>query len=383
VPGFFLLALAGFAFVSLSQAELVDVGVYRFLKLVEFVFLFFYVATRVQHLGIKLALWAFIGSGVFQSILAVLQFARQSSLGLEICHESTLELGMKGVAQINAHGVDMIRAYGTFPSPNVLAGFLGLCLIFVFYLWVERENGAKRHAELLLKGTLAAAVFILSFGFLLTFSRGTVIFFTLAAIVFFAGLFLLKGFEFHRKTAIRLLLIVVSCELLVVTLAWPEVSSRFLDSSIDEPAIQERFFFNEVGLNTMSHDYSHMLFGIGMGNFVNNFMHSMPGLPDYLYQPVHNIFILIASETGTLGLFAFILFIAILIDRAVKNFFSGSIQNFNDRGNFVYIYTLLCVAIFMMLISMYDHYFWTLQQGSLLFWIVLGLVAAAKGEYKV
>lgn len=368
-PVFLLLIFLGLAFISLTQADLISVGVYRFIKLAEFIFLFLYVGARARAIGIKPILQAFVASGVFQAIIAILQFANQGSLGLEIFHESTIVTGMKGVAQISAHGLDMIRAYGTFPSPNVLAGFLGICLLFLFYLFIKHGTDTERYAEQarnIRRILLGVAIFILSFGLILTFSRGVIIFFMLTVALFFAGLFLLKQFKKYKKPAIYLLMLIAVCWLLIASLAWPEFSSRFLGSSIDEPAIQERLFFNEVGLNTIGQSYSHMLFGIGIGNFVNNFMRAMPGLPDYLYQPAHNIFILIASETGTLGLFAFILFIAFLIEKSAKKVFSGNIEN----------YALLCVACFMFLIAMYDHYFWTIQQGSLIFWIALGLLVS-------
>ena len=97
-------------------------------------------------------------------------------------------------------------------------------------------------------------------------------------------------------------------------------------------------------------------------------MGSIPDLARHLYPPVHNIFILIASEIGILGLGTFILFLASLIGGGIKDFF---------RGNSLLTYSLLLITFYILLISMYDHYFWTLQQGSLMFWIVLGLLASA------
>jgi len=129
------------AFISTTQAELVDVGVYRFIKLGEFVALFLYVALRAKDIGTKRILQVFVASGVFQAVIAIAQFARQSSLGLDVFHESTLAIGMKGVANIGgADTLQMIRAYGTFPSPNVLAGFLGIVLFFCFLSFHETQN---------------------------------------------------------------------------------------------------------------------------------------------------------------------------------------------------------------------------------------------------
>ena len=354
-----LLVFVLFAFVSLSQAELVNVGAYRFLKLVEFIFLFFYIVARARYVGVGKIMAAFIISGVFQSALAILQFAKQSSLGLQVFHESTLEIGMRGVAEITTQGIEMIRAYGTFTNPNVLAGFLGISLFFAFYLFLKTKAGTV---------PAFAAIFILSFGLLLTFSRGVIIFFIFTSILFFAGIFLFKRFNEYKKAAIYLLVLVVVSWSLIIFSMWPEVSSRFLESSISEPAISERLFFNKVGVDISTQNYSQLFFGVGIGNFVDYYMGSIPDLARHLYQPVHNIFILIASEIGILGLGTFILFLASLIGGGIKDFFTE---------NSLLTYSLLLITFYILLISMYDHYFWTLQQGSLMFWIVLGLLASA------
>ena len=370
---FVLFAFLVFAFASLTQADLINVAVYRFIKLTEFIFLFFYVASYARIIGLKSILATFIASGVFQSIIAILQFAKQSSLGLEIFHESILEIGLKGVAEISAGGMEFIRAYGTFPSPNVLAGFLGICLLFVFHLFLKPSNPRESNAASPL--IYGIAIFLLSFGLILTFSRGVIVFFIFTAILFFTGIFLLEKLKKHRKQAIRLAILVIVSWLLLITAIWPEVSARFLESSVSEPAIQERLFFNEVGLDTVRQNYSQLFFGVGIGNFVYHYMQSLPDLAPYLYQPVHNIFILIASEIGILGFIAFILFLVGISYRATIEFFKQS--NFEN----LFLYILILNSLFLILISMYDHYFWTLQQGSLMLWISLGLLAAGTSYY--
>jgi hypothetical protein len=428
-----LLAFLGFSLISLTQAELIDVGVYRFLKLAEFVFLFFYVVSRVGAIGIRPIAAAFVASGVFQSALAILQFSKQSSLGLEILHESTLAVGMRGVAEISSSGLEFIRAYGTFPSPNILAGFLGICLFFAFYLflrcWGSRNyflahsrspsgdlrgsdcfappsaetmpkqssnppesNSDFPHIAMLARlrvfcytitptpsSLYCFAIFLLSFALLLAFSRGVIIFFVFTTILFFAGIFLLEKLKYYRKRAIKLACLVVASWLLVIVVAWPEVSSRFLESSASEPAIQERLFFNKVGVDTVSQNYSQLLFGVGIGNFVHHYMQSLPGLAPHLYQPVHNIFILIASEIGIFGLIAFIVFLASLFKKALQQFFT--VHYPHDRENNITIFALSLVPCFLLFIALYDHYFWTLQQGALMFWIVLGLLAWSVHAY--
>jgi|AP95_1055475.scaffolds.fasta_scaffold04750_3 hypothetical protein len=411
-----LIVFAGFAFISLTQADLVDVGVYRFIKLAEFIFIFFYVASRARIIGIKPILGAFVASGIFQSILAILQFAKQSSLGLEIFHESILEIGLKGVAEISVGGMEFIRAYGTFPSPNVLAGFLGICLLFLFGLYLRGGRGntipeplatparslvqssARSPAPQSGTGTMPARlrvfwnsitptplwmygilIFLLSFGLVLTFSRGVIVFFVFTTILFFAGIFLLEKLKQYRKQASRLAVLVIVSWLFIVAAAWPEVSSRFLESSVGEPAIQERLFFNEVGLDTVRQNYPQLFFGVGIGNFVNHYMQSLPDLAPHLYQPVHNLFILIASEIGVLGLLVFVIFLVSLFKKSLQSFFRLSYPH--DREQMMMIFSLFFIFHFLFFISLYDHYFWTLQQGGLMFWISLGLLAGGTRYY--
>ena len=46
-----VLLLLAFSFISLTQADLINVGVYRFVKLAEFVFLFFYTIGHIGRIG--------------------------------------------------------------------------------------------------------------------------------------------------------------------------------------------------------------------------------------------------------------------------------------------------------------------------------------------
>ena len=63
-----------------------------------------------------------------------------------------------------------------------------------------------------------------------------------------------------------------------------------------EEAVQLRIFYNKESLKSLN------WFGVGPGNFVNWLMVKDPNLPRSLYQPVHNIYLLIYSETGIWGI---------------------------------------------------------------------------------
>ncbi|HSX09267.1 MAG TPA: hypothetical protein VLF93_03880, partial [Candidatus Saccharimonadales bacterium] len=84
-------------------------------------------------------------------------------------------------------------------------------------------------------------------------------------------------------------------------------------------------------------------------------------MPLGLYlQPVHNIFVLVATETGLIGL---ALFVWLLIATTIR------IRRL-EKGM-----RLPFVVLFLIIVATgsFDHYWLTLQQGQLLFAVILGL----------
>jgi hypothetical protein len=77
-------------------------------------------------------LWIIVGLGLIQAIIGILQFILQRSVGLFWLFESHIAPGIDGVAKIVIGGEKYIRAYGLFPHPNILGGFL---LISIILTW--------------------------------------------------------------------------------------------------------------------------------------------------------------------------------------------------------------------------------------------------------
>ena len=118
-----------------------------------------------------------------------------------------------------------------------------------------------------------------------------------------------------------------------------------------------RDFYNQIAFQGKP------FLGVGLGNFVNWLKEIDPGLASNLYQPVHNIYLLIFSETGILGLTLFLLFLFFLI----KN---------SHYDIMIYHTSLFFIFISLLFFGLFDHFLWTLQQGQIIFWLVSGLVAA-------
>ena len=108
--------------------------------------------------------------------------------------------------------------------------------------------------------------------------------------------------------------------------------------------------------------------GVGWGGFVTAMDdYTGEGLLPYLHQPVHNIYLLIAAESGVLALVVFLFFLFGIVRHA-----------WVSRGEPILRYVLVLTFFGFLAISFFDHYLWTIQQGSLMFWVVLGLLAGNK-----
>jgi hypothetical protein len=79
---------------------------------------------RGTFYGVRIFLSAIIFIGFMQSLIGIVQLIMQHSLGLFWLKESLIRQDISGVAKIIVDNKALIRAYGLFPHPNILGGFL-------------------------------------------------------------------------------------------------------------------------------------------------------------------------------------------------------------------------------------------------------------------
>ena len=366
-PTFILLfIILIFAGISIYFAPYINIGIYRFIKLLEFIWLFFYSirafksedTIRVKFSGVAIA---FGLSGLAQGVVAFWQFLIQNSLGLKYLGESPLDAGIEEVAEIVANGARFIRAYGTFPSPNVLAAFLAVSILFTITWYISRPYRLHRHFFF-----TAISLIFMGLGLFLTFSRAVIGVFAVCLFLYFFLLFFSRKFEYRFKIAgFHLFLIFLFVGLIFGAIYAPEFYSRFVTNIFElrDLSIVERGFWTSLGAETI---FANPM-GIGAGNFVLYFNKIYPGLRVSLYQPIHNIFLLIFAELGVVAGLAFVIFILKLFYKAFHNLF----KNISPKPEHLFAVSLVLLFVGT---GFFDHYYLTLQQGGLLLWTSLAVI---------
>jgi O-antigen ligase len=385
------------ALISIFVSSATKISVFRWLKLVEFVAIFIYVYRTYKSDKSNRTCDVIIAAGLLQSILAIAQFIKQGSIGIKFIEAGVYNPSSPGVANFILNGEKIMRSYGGFPHPNLLAGFLLLAIFFLYAMWLKGTQGDLKGFKGIIRGIL---LLVLVFGLFLTFSRTAIVVFVVMSLIMMAIRIIRANIRMIRTQTIKLFgLFIISCMISIVIL-FPYLRARFFTISLQEQALDLRFFYNRIALSMIKEK---PILGIGIGNFVNysqnyetylraatkfsesagdtrRMQEENKGVPEWVYQPVHNIYLLIASEIGILGLLVFLGFIGIILLRGIQGEFKGIQGEFKGiqggfkgvqgdaRGN-IFLFLVICY----LLLALFDHYFWTLQSGGIMFWLTIAL----------
>lgn len=300
-----------------------------FLRLCELFVFSIFIATG--YFSIKNLMYVFVGVTSLVALIGILQFIFQHSLGLSFFGEPELSQGVKGIASIDFFGRKLIRTYGTFGHPNIFAAYLGFSLIFIIFWWVGIKNNY-----------FIVSLFVLCVvALVLTFSRTA---FLGLLLVLLMNIFIGKFKNFRLKSLFKYFLVLV----LVIFVGFVV----FLNNS--ESSLSERLVLLDVSKNMFLENP----FGVGIGNFtavMQSFAENK--LLPWNFQPVHNVYLLMLNEIGWFGLSVFLFLVAYLFRRFTKN----------------KEYFLLSLLVFILFVSLFDHYLFSLYQGQFLFWLFIGL----------
>lgn len=370
---YFLIVFWAVSGISILNSSSHSISLFQWAKLLEFSFFYFYLSRyALVRFGLVSSFFAIMVGGVFQAVVAIVQFVKQSSLGFKYLGESAINSDLSGIASFYmSTGEKIIRAYGTTPHPNVLAACLFFAMFGFYFIYLYYRLHAK-HSPFFDTWDRAMLGFygVMLFAFFATFSR-VVIFVWFVSFCFrsvviraFKHYRITFGTHEGRKRIIAILLVNLAVIILFSSLYFNEIVSRSNVSDEDQSVTLRTFYADQV----LKSDFNWL--GVGMGNFVGWLRAKEPFLIQYAYQPVHNIYLLIYSETGILGLTVFLLFLISLM----KNFISRT------RLKRSYDLSMLFFFCSLLFIGFFDHFFWTLQQGRLIFWTSLALLTYFKNS---
>lgn len=313
-------------------------SLFKWLKLVEFVALGFYVYKREEIFSKSVVSNILFLELVLFSLIGILQVFRGQTIGgiFYYLGERSFTTETPGIALTNVIGNSLLRAYSTFSHPNSFAGFGGVLFIYLLF------NKPNLNKYILVVGWVLAVV-----AFLLTVSFEAFIATTFCLVVYlvYKNRNIIKTHisNFFLFAIISSLIFMLLSNVIMQTkLSLTESVGQRLELGIISGNMLKNFFLFGSGLNTFT------LIETAYSNIKNTV---------WLLQPVHNIFILVFVETGIVGL----LFFFVIINRFLN--IKLILQNM----------AALMIIIFVLTTGIFDHYWFTLQQNMLLISFLVGM----------
>jgi O-antigen ligase len=244
-----------------------------------------------------------------------------------------------------------LRAYGSLPHPNVLAGFLAVAMVSIIWFYQKIGYGLKK---LLLPVIFA----VLSLGLFVTFSKSVMASFLAILIFLWITALVLRRSKDFKIDLLKFTLIFLVIAIIFSAVFWEPVSTRLVGQErLEIESTTERLSYFDQAWQLIK---KHPLLGVGLGNYTLAVHNEIdPDLQSWDYQPVHNIYFLVLAELGIVGL---ILWLALLAVFIFKNF---------KIKELVTAYPLLFTLLF---IGLFDHYLLSLYFGIIIFWLTVGLV---------
>lgn len=358
----FWLFIFSLLFINSLQSFRPPVAFYKLLKLSELSFLGIYILQKIESKDQWQKIITFLMIGIFyESLIALGQFLKQGSIGgpLWWLGERTFTSGTPGIAQAIINGELILRVYGTFPHPNVLGGYVAVVLPLAILNYKLLIASLSKTKLLFYNFFFTLTLILGTVTIFLTFSRSAWLVFSLALIS--CGAWFLKRNPKYWKL-IALLVFIGSISIYSF---FPQSKGLI---KVEKESITQRRNLNLTAFKMIK---KYPLTGVGLGNFLVR-------LPEFyqekgrgrLIQPAHNIYLMIGAETGLggLGLFLGLIFLT----------YKKLLNRFNNltrlpAGLAIPQFSLIIALTTILILGLFDHYFYTLQHGQLLFSLILGL----------
>jgi O-antigen ligase len=338
------LALILISTLSILQAQDKQLSLFSIAQMIELFLVYFYIA---NHLRSKADLQFFttilMGTVLAESLLMVVQW--RTGLSFSIA-------GINATIDATSH-----RATGTLGDANTAAVIVsaGLCLACAMF-WVFPRRSQKLFTGVCF---MAGSVALIS-----TAGRAAWGGF-IVAIVTFIFMGWRRGWV-SRKALVWLLLLTIT----IGAIFYPVIVNRL--TAYDRGSAVSRIMMSKLALNVIQASPEHFFFGVGANNYAliaPLYVTSDVGdLGHVVDSSVHNVFLLVWSEMGLVGLLIFLWFLFNATLKVWKNFKS------NDR--FLSLMALgLGSAFLAVCIQMLADPF-IARPKTMLLWLLIAMIAS-------
>jgi len=302
--------------------------------------------------SLEYIVWTVIASAFLQAGLGLVQFFTQSIPPSTLFGIAAQDPARLGVSVVETASARWLRAYGSFPHPNMLGGWLVAGIVALWYETLSLRDlcgsFVKKCAIRYLNRFLI--LFVVVFCLLSTFSRSAY----LAGAIFIVCAALLHGYQKKYRVVVSVFLLSVMFATALFGLLYHDIlSSRIAGSSeLDARAGEERISYLDESKTLF---VGSPIIGYGIGNeglAVHQYIDSTRDA--WSYQPVHNVGVLLVVELGIVGL---LIVLGIVWD------------GLRRIGSIVDLLPLIPIVI----IGAFDHYLLTLYPGVLIGGVVIGI----------
>lgn len=330
---------------SIYNSENLSVSWFEILRMVKLCIFMLAVSTLVRDKqDIRAIFIALFLSLIVQSFISVVQYLTGSFFNL---------LGLQP-----QYTGDIARVTGTLGWPNTAGAFIAALTSMGFILFISKAD-----KNLSLLGLIAGLGGFIAL--ILTYSRGAWLSFIIALL---AGVLLTHARKWLNSGAIFRLVMI---SLVISAFVYPftqGILKRLNQSNASEGAIADRIMLMEVAESMI---VSHPLIGVGIDTFVEVMRkYDSTGISYRFPYPVHNVYLLIASETGLVGLGLFLVFTITIFStflRAVKS---------HDRFISASAICLVSAMIVLLVSNLADVHLRDFEAIFVLFWFLAGFGTA-------
>lgn len=308
----------------------------------------FLAAVVISRVSTRDWIRSFLVGSIAPIVLGLFQWFSQTTFSSTLFGLSEHISALPGASIVASETIGRwLRAYGSFPHPNIFAGYLVFILALTFLFSLEKLDFKNR--------VFVCVVHILAvFALGASFSRSGWIGYIFVLIGFI--IFWLK--ERPRDVAFLFFLSIV------ISVFFGVIYQRIVYTRSAAISVSELRSITErtEGVERAWHlQHLKPLIGFGGGTFTQAVRMENPRLPGYVYQPVHLTPLVVLVEYGWIGILFF-------------SFSCGILIYFGIKQSNVYR-TLYWVAgvLPLVIISFLDHYFVTLYPGVLIFFAYCSL----------